>query len=133
MNSNDERIVSDLVAELEKAWNAADGARFGGLLPRTPTSSTSAASTFAPVKSSRRVTRRSSIRFTRAASSATRWPEYGRSHRRSSWPTWRPHSRHRLAHLPASTDRCLRSYWYRTKRRGESPHSTTRWSRKCRI
>ena len=29
MNSNDERIVSDLVAELEKAWNAADGARFG--------------------------------------------------------------------------------------------------------
>ena len=28
MNSNDERIVSDLVAELEKAWNAADGARF---------------------------------------------------------------------------------------------------------
>ena len=29
MNSDDERIVSDLVAELEKAWNAADGARFG--------------------------------------------------------------------------------------------------------
>ena len=28
MNSDDERIVSDLVAELEKAWNAADGARF---------------------------------------------------------------------------------------------------------
>ncbi len=28
MNSNDERIVSDLVAELEEAWNAADGARF---------------------------------------------------------------------------------------------------------
>jgi uncharacterized protein (TIGR02246 family) len=28
MNSNDDRIVSDLVAELEKAWNAGDGARF---------------------------------------------------------------------------------------------------------
>ena len=28
MNSNGERIVSDLVVELEKAWNAADGAGF---------------------------------------------------------------------------------------------------------
>ena len=28
MNSDDERIVSDLVSELEEAWNAADGARF---------------------------------------------------------------------------------------------------------
>jgi len=28
MNSDDERIVSDLVGELEEAWNAADGARF---------------------------------------------------------------------------------------------------------
>jgi len=25
---NEQRVVSDLVAELEKAWNAADGARF---------------------------------------------------------------------------------------------------------
>jgi uncharacterized protein (TIGR02246 family) len=29
MDSHDERIVSDLVSELEKAWNAADGAGFG--------------------------------------------------------------------------------------------------------
>jgi uncharacterized protein (TIGR02246 family) len=28
MNSDGERIVSDLVSELEEAWNAADGARF---------------------------------------------------------------------------------------------------------
>ena len=28
MNSDGERIVSDLVGELEEAWNAADGARF---------------------------------------------------------------------------------------------------------
>ena len=28
MNSDGERIVSDLVGELEKAWNAADGAGF---------------------------------------------------------------------------------------------------------
>jgi uncharacterized protein (TIGR02246 family) len=28
MNSDGERIVSDLVSELEDAWNAADGARF---------------------------------------------------------------------------------------------------------
>ena len=28
MNSDDERIVSDLVGELEEAWNAADGAGF---------------------------------------------------------------------------------------------------------
>lgn len=31
MNSDDERIVSDLVGELEQAWNAADGARFARL------------------------------------------------------------------------------------------------------
>ena len=29
MNSDGERIVSDVVGELEAAWNAADGARFG--------------------------------------------------------------------------------------------------------
>ena len=28
MNSDSERIVSDLVSELEEAWNTADGARF---------------------------------------------------------------------------------------------------------
>ena len=29
MDSNGERIVSDLVSELERAWNTADGAAFG--------------------------------------------------------------------------------------------------------
>ena len=29
MDSNGERIVSDLISELERAWNTADGAAFG--------------------------------------------------------------------------------------------------------
>ena len=87
MNVHGERAVADLVSELEKAWNAADGAAFGRPFAEDADFVNIRGEHFRTREPSRRDTRASSIRFTRAALSVTRWAECERSRRRSYWPT----------------------------------------------
>ena len=132
MNSDGERIVSDLVSELEEAWNAAEGARFARPFAED--------ADFVNIRGEHLRTREviakghqvifntiyagSDVRYNVAGVRAIA-PAVLLAHVRATLnaPT---------AHSLASTALCLRWYWYRTRTRGISPHSTTRWSR-CRV